>query len=54
VNDVAECGFTIGDVIHREHRQQTTAQRDSVRSSGEELIEGTALIGLKMRERDPA
>jgi hypothetical protein len=49
-----DTSLTIGDIVHRSHREKATAQRDCVRSRGEELIEGTALVGLEVRERDPA
>jgi len=49
-----DTSLTIGDIVYGQHRKKVAAQWDCMRSDGEELIKGTALVSLEMGERDPS
>jgi hypothetical protein len=46
--------LAITEVVDRHHRRDLRAQRTCARRDREEVVQATRLVGLDMRERDPA
>ena len=44
----------VREIVHRDHGGNLAAERLGVRRDRQELVQCAALVGLEMRERDPA